>query len=84
MDCIVWACSLAHTPDDKLPPPVPWTSLRMDDNNDEEGKDRIRAIQLDKSDSEQEGSEQVDPITAIEDSDGQSKDSDSGSTYTDQ
>ena len=81
MDCIVWACSLAQTPDDELPPPVPGTSLRTDENIDEDEKDRIRAIQLDESDSEQEGSEQVEPITAEEDSDGQCEDSDAVSSY---
>ena len=81
MDCIVWACSLAQTPDDELPPPVLGTSLRTDENIDEDEKDRIRAIQLDESDSEQEGSEQVEPITAEEDSDGQCEDSDAVSTY---
>ena len=84
MECIVWACSLAHTPDDKLPPPVQGTSPEMGDNIDEEEKDRIRAVQLDESKSKQEGSEEVEPITAIEDSDGQCKDSDVVSTYTDQ
>ena len=81
MDCIVWACSLAQTPDDELPPPVPGTSLRTDENIDEDEKDRIRAMQLDETDSEQEGSEQVEPTTAIEDSDGQCEDSDAVSTY---
>ena len=85
MDCIVWACSLAQTPDDDVPPLVPGTSLRTDENIDEDEKaDNIRAIQLDESDSEQEGSEQVEPITAIEDSNGQCEDSDAVSTYTDQ
>ena len=68
MDCIVWACGLARTPDDELPPPVPRTSLQPD-VIDEEEKERIRAVQLDESESDQEDSAQVEPNTALEDSD---------------
>ena len=50
MDCIVWVCSLAITPDNELPPPMPGTSVRQGDIG-EEGKERIRNMQLDKSDS---------------------------------
>ena len=30
MDCIVWASSVAKTPDDELPPPVPGTASEDD------------------------------------------------------
>ena len=64
MDCIVWACGLAHTPENELPPPMPGTSSQQDDLGEEE-KERIRTIQLNESESEPEGSEQAEPNTAI-------------------
>lgn len=67
MDCIVWACGLAITPDDELPPPVPGTSVQRGDIGEEE-KERIRTMELDESESEQEGSEPTEPNTAIDDS----------------
>ena len=67
MDCIIWACGLARTPEDELPPPMPGTSLQPEEI-DEEEKDRIRTIQLDESESEHEGSEQEEPNTDTEDS----------------
>ena len=78
MDCIVWACGLAHTPDDELPPPMPGTSLQQGEI-DEDEKERIRTIELDESESEREGSEQAAPNTATDDSDveGESEESDS-------
>lgn len=80
MDCVVWACSLAITPDDELPPPMPGTSVQQGDIGEEE-KERIRNMQLDESESEQEGSEQ----TVIEDSsvEGESEVSNPDSTYLD-
>ena len=57
MDCIIWACGLARTPEDDLPPPMPWTSLQPEEI-DEEENNRIRTIQLDDSESEHKGSEQ--------------------------
>ena len=82
MDCVVWACSLAITPDDELPPPMPGTSVPQGDIGEEE-KERIRNMQLDESESEQEGSEPTD--TVIEDSsvEGESKVSNPDSTYLD-
>ena len=67
MDCIIWACGLARTPEDELPPPMPGTSLQPEEI-DEEEKYRIRTIQLDESESEHEGSEQEEPNTDTEDS----------------
>ena len=55
MDCVVWACILAITPDDEVPPPMPGTSVQQGDISEEE-KERIRNMQLDESESEQEGS----------------------------
>lgn len=85
MDCIVWACGLAHTPENELPLPVPGTSSQQDDLGEEE-KERIRTIQLNESESEPEGSEQAEPNTTIEDSDfqGENEDGDTDSTYLDQ
>ena len=85
MDCIVWACGLAITPDDELPPPVPGTSVQQGDIGEEE-KERIRTMQLNESESEQEGSEPTEPNTAIDDSnvEGDSEESDTDSTYLDQ
>ena len=82
MDCVVWACSLAITPDDELPPPMPGTSVQQGDIGEEE-KERIRNMQLDESESEQEGSEPTD--TVIEDSsvEGESDVSNPDSTYLD-
>ena len=51
MDCIVWACSLAITPDDELPPPMPGTSVQQGDIGEEE-KERIRNMQLDENESD--------------------------------
>jgi len=78
MDCIIWACGLARTPEDELPPPMPGTSLQPEEI-DEEEKNRIRTIQLDESESEHEGSEQEEPITDTEDSaeEGEIKDTNS-------
>ena len=67
MGCVVWACSLAITPDDELPPPMPGTSVQQGDIGEEE-KERIRNMQLDESESEREGSEPTDTNTVIEDS----------------
>ena len=50
MDCIIWACGLARTPEDELPPPMPGTSLQPEEI-DEEEKNRISTIQLDESES---------------------------------
>lgn len=85
MDCIVWARDLEHTPDDELPPPIPGTSLQPDNIN-EEKMERIRAIQLDESESEQKGSMQAELKTAIDDSDveGDSEVSGTDSTCLDQ
>ena len=68
MDCIVWACGLARTPDDELPPPIPRTSVLPEDI-DEEEKERIRTIQLDETESEQEGSDEAEVNTTTEFSD---------------
>jgi len=65
MDCIIWACGLARTPEDELPPPMPGTSLQPEEIDKEE-KNRIRTIQLDESESEPEGSEQEEPTTDTE------------------
>ena len=65
VDCVISTCSLAITPDDELPPPMPGTSVQQGDISDEE-KERIRNMQLDESESEQEGSEPTD--TVIKDS----------------
>ena len=87
LDCIVWACGLARTPEDELPPPMPGTTSQQDDLGEEE-KERIRTIQVDDSESESEqvGSEQAGPNTALEDSDleGESEDGGTDSTYLDQ
>ena len=45
MDCIVWASSVAKTPDDELPPPVPGTASE-DDFLDENEKELIRNVTL--------------------------------------
>ena len=82
MDCIVWACGLARTPDDELPPPIPRTSVLPEDI-DEEEKERIRTIQLDESESEQEGSDEaeVNTTTEFSDQERESEDSDADSSY---
>ena len=84
MDCVVWACSVAITPDDELPPPMPGASVQQGDIEEEE-KERIRNMQLDESESEQEGSEPTDTNTVIEDSsvEGESEVSNPDSTYLD-
>ena len=84
MDCIVWACGLAITPDDELPPPMPGTSVQQGDICEEE-KEQIRTMQLDESEGEQEGSEPTEPNTAIDDSnvEGESEESDTDSAYLD-
>ena len=51
MDCIVWACSLAITPDDDLPATMPGTSVLQGDIGEEE-KEWIRNMQLDESESD--------------------------------
>ena len=85
MDCIAWACGLARTPEDELPPPMPGTSSEQDDLGEEE-KERIRNIELDESESEQEESEQAEPNTVIEDSEleCESEDGGTGSTFLQQ
>lgn len=45
MDCIVWASTVAKTPDDELPPPVPGTASE-DDFLDENEKELIRNVTL--------------------------------------
>ena len=51
MDCIVWASSMAVTPVDELPPPVPETA-QGDTTFDEEERERIRNFTMDDSDSD--------------------------------
>ena len=82
MDCIVWASGLARTPDDELPPPFPSTSVLPEDI-DEEEKERISTIQLDESESRQEGSDEaeVNTTTQFSDQERESEDSDAESTY---
>lgn len=50
MDCIVWASSMAVTPVDELPPPVPET-VQGDTTFDDEERERIRNFNMDDSDS---------------------------------
>ena len=50
MDCIVWASSMAVTPVDELPPPVPET-VQGDTTFDDEERERIRNFKMDDSDS---------------------------------
>ena len=57
MDCIVWACSVASTPEDELPAPIPGSVARPDDFNEEE-KNRIMTMNLEDSESEQELNEE--------------------------
>ncbi len=45
MDCIVWASSVAKTPDDELTPPVPGTASE-DDFLDENEEELIRNVTL--------------------------------------
>ena len=75
---------LAITPDDELPPPMPGTSAQQGDICEEE-KERIRTMQLDESEGEHEGSEPMEPNTAIDDSnvEGESEESDTDSAYLD-
>ena len=84
MDCIVWTCGLAITPDDELPPPMPGTSVQQGDIGEEE-REWIRNVQLDESESGQEGSEPTEPNTGIEDSivERESEESNPDSTYLD-
>jgi len=85
MDCIVWACGLAITPDDELPPPVPGTNVQQGTISEKE-KERTRTMQLDESRREQEGREPTEPNTAIDDSnvEGNSEESDTAAAYFDQ
>ena len=55
MDCIVWASRVARTPDDELPPPVPGSAAKPNEF-DEEEKDRIKTMNLEDSESDQEAS----------------------------
>ena len=55
MDCIVWACGIAQTPEEELPPPMPGTSSQPDEF-DEKERERIKALELEESDSEKEDS----------------------------
>ena len=57
MDCIVWACSVASTPEDELPAPTPGSVARPGDFNEEE-KNRIMTMNLDDSESDKELSEE--------------------------
>ena len=64
MDCIVWACSLAITPDNELPVPMPGTSVQQGDIGEEE-KAQIRNMQLNKSksDDSDSGDAMVDEVS---------------------
>ena len=53
MDCIVWASKVARTPDDELPPPMPGSAAKPNEL-DEGEKDRIKTMNLEDSESEQE------------------------------
>ena len=63
MECIVWASSVAETPDDELPPSAPGTVC---DNStfDEAEKERIRNFKMD--DSESDVATNVDETAALE------------------
>ena len=76
MDCIVWACGLARTPDDELPPPIPGTSFQQDDIGEEE-KERIRTIEVDKSESEEE---EANTAIKYSEAEGESEESDNDNT----
>ena len=52
MDCIVWACRVAKTPEDELPAPRPGSAARPN-AFDEKEKDRIMSMNLD-SESDRE------------------------------
>ena len=84
MDCLVWACNVAVTPDDELPPPMPGSDSKPHEVDDDE-KQRIRAINLD-SESDQETSEQGELMaeegTDIEDLGEEEADSDTESTQS--
>ena len=61
MDCIVWASKVARTPDDELPPPMPGSAAKPNEL-DEGEKDRIKTMNLEDSESDQEASVEEGPL----------------------
>ena len=84
MACIIWASSVARTPVDELPGPMPGSSAEQNDI-DEEEKERIRSIQLDDSESDQDVNEDAEQSFATQDSEvpvsDDDDDSNANSTY---
>ena len=68
MDCIVWASKVACTPDDELPPPMPGSASKPNEL-DEGEKDRIRTMNLEDSESNQEASVGEGQLTVEDDND---------------
>ena len=68
MDCIVWASRVARTPEDELPPPVPGSATKQNEL-DEEEKDRIKTMNLEESESDQEASVEEGQLVVGEDDD---------------
>ena len=67
MDCILWASKVARTPDDELPRPMPG-SAAMPNEVDEGEKDRVKTMNLEDSESDQEASVEEGQL-AVEDND---------------
>ena len=66
MDSIVWASRVARTPDDELPPPMPGSAAKLNEF-DEKEKDRIKTMDLDDSESDQEAQIEVGHLVAADD-----------------
>ena len=78
MECIIWASSVARTPVDELPRPMPGSSAEQNDI-DEEEKERIRSIKLDESESDQDVNEDAEQSFATQDSEVPASDDDDDS-----
>ena len=65
-DCIVWASRVARTPDDELPPPMPGSEVKPNEF-DEKEKDRIKTMDLDDSESDQEAQIEEGQLVAADD-----------------
>ena len=68
MDCIVWASKVARTPDDELPPPMPGSAAKPNELDDGE-KDRIKTMNLEDSESDQEASVEEGQLEVEDDDD---------------
>lgn len=66
MDCIVWASRVARTPDDGLSPPMSGSAAKANEF-DEKEKNRIKTMDLDDSESDQEAQIEQGQLVAADD-----------------